>query len=247
MFRYSGSKKRLIKYLPPPPTNTHTIIEPFAGSAAYGMHYRPKNLLLCEANTDVAALWEWLIKDATPEYLRGLQALLLRKKEEGQKFNLADLRLPKGPETLARLTTSGVYVGQLSSWVFYPQHKANFEPLIATLPYIKASVRVIANDFSYMAIEDRDGVMYFIDPPYLGTSANYIDKTCKIDVEKTDLRLTLTGMVKKMSQPVLFTYGDGAQDVFPKFDWKLAVQRKVPKIRTGGTKIRNEYYARIRY
>ncbi len=45
-WRYSASKKRLIKYLPAPPLRTATIVEPFAGSAAYGMHYKPESLVL---------------------------------------------------------------------------------------------------------------------------------------------------------------------------------------------------------
>lgn len=247
MFRYSGSKKRLLKFLPPPPTGISQIVEPFAGSAAYGVHYRPSRLSLCEANTDVVSLWNWLISEATEEDVRSLQALLAAKKAEGKKFKLSELGLSKGPETLARLTTSGVYVGQLSSWVFYPQHTANFSELIAGLPYIKESVRVIGLDFEKMLEADVRNTLFFIDPPYVGTSANYIDKSNKGELEKSDLRQRIVDCIQSVKAPVLFTYGDGAPEVFPEFDWQLAVQRRVPKIRTGGTKLRSEYFAKIRF
>lgn len=53
-WRYSGSKKRLLKYLPAPPLGTATIVEPFAGSAAYGMHYKPIELVESKKNEPVS-------------------------------------------------------------------------------------------------------------------------------------------------------------------------------------------------
>lgn len=66
MFYYYGRKKQICKYYPHPKYDT--IIEPFAGAASYacfGNNWR-KNVILIEKDERVAAIWEWLIKRATP-------------------------------------------------------------------------------------------------------------------------------------------------------------------------------------
>jgi len=61
MFYYYGRKKRLAPKYPQPAHDT--IVEPFAGSAAYALHGDnwQRDVLLIEKNPRVAELWEWLI------------------------------------------------------------------------------------------------------------------------------------------------------------------------------------------
>lgn len=75
MFYYYGRKKQLAKHYPPP--QLETIIEPFAGSAAYslyGENWR-KQVILIEADKRVASIWEWLIEEATREEINNLPDL----------------------------------------------------------------------------------------------------------------------------------------------------------------------------
>lgn len=75
MFYYYGRKKQMAKYFPSP--NFDTIIEPFAGSAAYSLYGDnwKKKVILIEKDEKVSSIWEWLIHDATQEKIRKLPDL----------------------------------------------------------------------------------------------------------------------------------------------------------------------------
>lgn len=75
MFYYYGRKKQIAKHYPT--SNYETIIEPFAGAAAYAFHGENwiKNVHLFEKDLRVAAIWKWLIEDATPQEIRSLPEL----------------------------------------------------------------------------------------------------------------------------------------------------------------------------
>ncbi len=65
MFYYYGRKKRLAGFYPAPKHDV--IVEPFAGSASYSLfeeNWR-KQVVLVERDPQIAALWRWLIQDAT--------------------------------------------------------------------------------------------------------------------------------------------------------------------------------------
>lgn len=65
MFYYYGRKKQLAKHYPNP--NYDTIIEPFAGSAAYSLYGDnwKKNVILVEKDKRIFDIWDWLINSAT--------------------------------------------------------------------------------------------------------------------------------------------------------------------------------------
>jgi site-specific DNA-adenine methylase len=65
MFYYYGRKKQLAKYYPS--TSFDTIIEPFAGAAAYSLFNDnwKKRVILIEKDEKVAAIWKWLINECT--------------------------------------------------------------------------------------------------------------------------------------------------------------------------------------
>lgn len=72
MFYYYGRKKKLSGRYPDP---THpVIVEPFAGSAAYSLHGDrwQRKVILVERDPEIAALWRWLIGEATPDDILGL-------------------------------------------------------------------------------------------------------------------------------------------------------------------------------
>lgn len=75
MFYYYGRKKQIAKHYPT--SNYETIIEPFAGAAAYAFHGEnwTKNVHLFEKDPRVVAIWKWLIEDATSQEIKSLPEL----------------------------------------------------------------------------------------------------------------------------------------------------------------------------
>lgn len=241
-FRYSGSKARLLRFLPPPPSKIH-IIEPFAGSLSYSLEYAPFAITAAEANPLIAELWHYL-RETTPERLRWIETLKPSEKTDayvwGNKYGLREPEI-----TLTRLTISGAYVGQLSSRVLYPQHNLTFARIIERLSFIKNVNLFLTNDFSLTI--SRSSLPYttaFVDPPYLDTSANY--KSKKKD-HGVIIAAEISDFVRTLKCPVLFTYGEGAPEVFPDFVWTIATRRKVPILRGGGTKERTEYFCTLNW
>ena len=80
MFYYYGRKKQIAKHYPSP--NCETIVEPFAGSAAYSLYGDnwKKNVILVERDEDVADIWKWLIDEATPSEIKNLPDLEIGEK-----------------------------------------------------------------------------------------------------------------------------------------------------------------------
>jgi site-specific DNA-adenine methylase len=80
MFYYYGRKKQIAKHYPAP--NYGCIIEPFAGSAAYSLHADnwQKQVIIIEKDARVAAIWKWLISDATASEIRSLPDLKIGEK-----------------------------------------------------------------------------------------------------------------------------------------------------------------------
>lgn len=67
MFYYYGRKKQFVRLYPAPLFDC--LIEPFAGSAAYALHGTnwKKEVVLVEKDERVAAIWKWLINEATAQ------------------------------------------------------------------------------------------------------------------------------------------------------------------------------------
>lgn len=80
MFYYYGRKKQIAKYYPAP--NFDRVIEPFAGAAAYSLHGEnwKRDVLLVEKDPRVAAIWQWLIDEATPQQILSLPELRVGQK-----------------------------------------------------------------------------------------------------------------------------------------------------------------------
>lgn len=80
MFYYYGRKKQIAKHYPK--AQFDTIVEPFAGAASYslfGSNWQ-KEVILVEKDERVAAIWKWLIEDATPEAISRLPDLKVGEK-----------------------------------------------------------------------------------------------------------------------------------------------------------------------
>lgn len=244
MFRYSGSKRRLLKYLPGPVLGTSVIVEPFAGSLAYSLHYRPRSVVAAESNPLVRGLWEWFRSEATAGDLERMELARVVEKEDARSWALRH-GFTEPMTTLMRLQTSGAYVGQLSSMVLYPQHNPGLRVMAGGLGYVRGALRGVLCDYRETeAACGESGAFAFVDPPYLATSGNY--KSVGADHGSIEPR-AVEDFVLGLRCPGLVTYGDGAQETFPRLKWELAVVRKVPVLRGGGTRDRTEWYARVNY
>ncbi len=80
MFYYYGRKKQIIRHYPSP--NYDTIIEPFAGSAAYSLYKDnwQKNIILLEKDKKVANIWDWFINEVSVEEIKKLPDLQVGEK-----------------------------------------------------------------------------------------------------------------------------------------------------------------------
>lgn len=80
MFYYYGRKKQIARHYPAP--NYECIVEPFAGSAAYSFHDNNwrNHVILIEKDERVAAIWEWLIHEATPNTIKNMPDLKIGEK-----------------------------------------------------------------------------------------------------------------------------------------------------------------------
>lgn len=245
LFRYSGSKSRLLKYYRKPPTGTKRIVEPYLGSGSYILSSDLPGIGF-ESNADVVAMWKWL-QTTTPSELKDLYASVEALKNDPATPTKPDVRLMlglnRGQETYVRVNVTGVLVGQLTSWKIYPQNRLPVDQTIECLPRLK-DIEVIhgsANDYVHL-----DGDCLFVDPPYLGTTGGYVEKS-KGSHEASYRPDDTLRLLKSTGNPVIFTYGDGASSLFPDFDWQAVVTRKVPNIRRGGTVDRTEWVAYVNW
>ena len=80
MFYYYGRKKQIARHYPAPEYST--IIEPFAGAAAYALHgeHWHNEVILVEKDQKVASIWEWLIEEATSDSILRLPELKVGEK-----------------------------------------------------------------------------------------------------------------------------------------------------------------------
>lgn len=69
LFKWFGAKWNASKHYPIPTYDT--ILEPYAGSAAYALRYAgDRNVVLHDNDPNLIVLWGWLIRDATETSIR---------------------------------------------------------------------------------------------------------------------------------------------------------------------------------
>jgi hypothetical protein len=184
-FKHFGSKARLAKELPPP--RFKTIIEPFAGSAAYAVqHATPAHdVLLFDTDERVCIVWDYLIHASAADIMRlpvdhflaggDIRDLNLPRAEYlliqrwlsisgSHNYKLAPSLLDRSVQSDARMWSEMVrarisrQVGQIKHW------KIKQEPYDCA-PDIEAH--------------------WHVDPPYQGNAHGFQEYKCKApDFEK---------------------------------------------------------------
>lgn len=244
--RYSGNKARLLKHYGIPAAEVYAasgikrIVEPYFGSGAFSMNVDLPALGF-EVNPLLVAMYDWL-RESSPEELEALRARVDEIRKSKEKPDVRELELPEGPQTYVRLNVCSAMVGQLSSWKMYPQHKLPIENTIRCLPRLQ-HINVILSPASTYKYEDGD--LCFIDPPYVGTKANYLGR--KENIERLYKPEDTVSLISGISGPIIFTYGTNAKEVFPQYDWEPVLVKKVANIRKGGTITRIEHVAYINW
>ena len=152
-FAYYGAKNRLARHYPPPQHST--IIEPFAGSAAYSMFHihTAKRILLIEKDEAVVKLWHRL-QNMT---LRDLDRI---DKELDKQRTTEQLIAGLGGGSSLHATLSGK-TRQITPWMRekWPQKK---RVIARALPHLH-KIEIRCADYTETPHQQAT---YFVDPPY---------------------------------------------------------------------------------
>jgi len=243
LFRYSGSKWKVIEKLKALPSHKR-IVEGYLGSGAFLLSNTAPGLGI-DLNPNIIDMWNWL-KTITPQRLEELEKLRAEAVAAApdNKPDVRTLGLSAGEQLYMRVNVTGVYVGQLSSWKIYPKWRLPVEKTSAELDRLK-NIDVVLGK-AHVDYVEQDGDLVFLDPPYAGTKANY-----KIDgkkgIEEVYNPQDTIDLISRLSCPVILTYGTDAKATFPQYEWQEVLRKKVPLIRKGGTIERIEHVAYINW
>ena len=242
LFKYSGCKSKLIPHYRRPPAGTLRVVEPYLGSGAYILSTELPGLGY-EINDEVVSLWRWL-KSTNEEDLLRLARVVDELRSAKEKPDVRELGLDLGRQTYVRLSAASIVTGQLKSWKLYPKHKLPIEKTIECLPRLN-DIEVVhgsANEYVH-----REGDLLFIDPPYVGTDGGYMGEQGKRNHGSAYLPEDTIHLISSTTNPIIFTYGDGAPEIFRDFVWSPVKTMKVPNMRSGGTTDRTEWVSYINW
>jgi len=243
LFRYSGNKSKLLGLYRPIPKGVTRVVEPYLGSGAFLMNTHLPGVGY-EINGHLCAMWEWL-KQTSANELHHLDSVVREWKAKTEKPDVRDMNLELGPQTYVRVNCCSVVVGQLSSWKIYPQNNLPVEETVKCLPRLKDIQVFNARGETHTP---QDGDLLFVDPPYVGTVGNYLEKGKQTkQIEKEYDPQDTIKFLDGVRCPVILTYGSNAKELFPQYEWEIVKVVKVPNMRKGGTVDRNEMVAYINF
>lgn len=151
MFYYYGRKKKLVKVYPSPIYDT--IIEPFAGSAAYSLHWaQNRKVILIEKDEQVYELWKSL-QSANPNDI--LEMPDLKRGDKTSNFLHILHSASKRAFDYKTITVTKVLE---TNW------NCNKRKIAEQIPSI-LDWKIINGDYS---IAPDIEATWFIDPPYFG-------------------------------------------------------------------------------
>lgn len=158
MWSYYGSKRSVAHLYPEP--RYDTIIEPFAGAAAYSLHedrYWNRNVVLIDRDQIICAIWEYLIRAKRswlldlPEVVPGLTVDDFPELSQEERWLLGFV-VSQGCTTPRKTTTvwgQGSHPGQVR--------------IIADNLYKIRNWRIICGDYT---VAPDTPATWFVDPPY---------------------------------------------------------------------------------
>ncbi len=160
LFKWFGSKWLSAKKLPAPTYDQ--IVEPFAGGAGYSLRHAEHQVLICESDPHIYALWCWLISGATEAQIREIPLGVL----EGT--DIRTLGLSEGQQLLLKSWQRTNNVGNcwtISPWGNKPgQWTANTRARVAS--EFGAIGHWKVRDNGVLALQEPQEATWFVDPPY---------------------------------------------------------------------------------
>ena len=166
-FSFYGAKWRASNYYQPPAYDT--IVEPFAGSACYALRYFQKQVILVDADPDIAGLWQWLIDvpekeiAALPEDIEDLDSIDLPSPAK----TLIGFWFVKGSAVAVRRPYAWARTGKWSNQFWGADIKAR---ICSQIKYIR-HWRVINASYKDAVLPEE--ATWFIDPPYQVAGKHY--------------------------------------------------------------------------
>lgn len=181
-FKHFGSKWSAAKLYPEP--EHPLIIEPFAGGAGYACNHAERNVILWDTDPNVAALWTWLLCDATPDAIREIPLGV----PEGT--DIRAVGLSAGQSLLLKHWQRTNNVGDC--WTISPWGNKPGQWTANTRARLSEEVTAIQH-WDFVEPDCQEIGTWFIDPPYFG---NYAYRQPRIDFEALANRvLALRGQV----------------------------------------------------
>lgn len=174
MFSYFGSKYKLAKLYGAP--RHDTVIEPFAGSAAYSLYWEPKNVILFDKSPIIVSIWNYLIT-ASEKQIMDLPTDFEVIADCGLEYgaeNLIGFWAAKGKVTPARTRSKwGKQYAQSKDCKVWGEPVK--ERIAIQLPKIRRWQCFEANYNAFEQIQKKTA-HWFIDPPYQKAGKRYPQK-----------------------------------------------------------------------
>ena len=181
-FSYYGGKWRIAKKLYPEPKHD-VLVEPFAGSAGYALRYPERQVILCEKDPCVAAVWRYLIHEATIERI-------LELPDVDAGTNISKLRVSQPERYLIGfwLNRAGVRPKtSTSAWMRPGLRPGSFwgqrvkETIASQLSAIR-HWQIFCCDYRKCPYDGK--ATWFVDPPYQIKGRHYRFGSPSIDFQK---------------------------------------------------------------
>lgn len=179
-FSYFGSKFRTAKAAYPAPVH-RTIIEPFAGGAAYALRYFDRRVVLCDLDPVIAGMWRYLTRAseadilALPDLEEGQTVLDLNVSDEARW--LIGFWLRRAGTTPVRSPTPWMRSGKWPQSFWGPAVRAKLARQVRHIRHW------VVMEGSY-EVTPAMKATWFIDPPYTQTGSKYRYGSRWIDYEK---------------------------------------------------------------
>jgi len=178
-FSYFGSKYFLAKHYPRPQHDI--LIEPFAGSACYSLHYPHKQVRLVDKYDVICSIWDYLIKVSDKEIL-GLPLLAEGETLDDYPDLCSEAKNLIG-FWLAKART--VPTSKMSS---YSAERFDLDRADSWNPATKRRIARQVGHIRHWTIKqdsyeniDNESATWFIDPPYETEGKSYKESSKNID------------------------------------------------------------------
>ena len=229
-FSYFGSKYRLSKKYPVP--TKEVLIEPFAGSACYSLHYPHKQVKLFDKYEVICSIWDYLIHVSEKEFL-SLPMIDFDKSVDDYdicqeaKYLIGFWLMSTSTKPSIKHTSRSKHLiqgGSTTKRIVRGIEKITIEKPCNFSCWTEKNKQKIANQLQYIRhwkieqksyeLIDNEDATWFIDPPYQQAGTAYKESSKNIDFKY------LSEWCKERQGEIIVCENDGA-DWLPFKDFSL--------------------------